>query len=73
MISRMFRNDNGRGDTFDLTERMVYKIAAGLQIGKKGYLELMEIAFPEMFEALDIGETPTCLNTTLMEKGKPIL
>ena len=73
MISRMFRNDNGRGDTFDLTERMVYKIAAGLQIGKKGYLELMEIAFPEMFEALDKGETPTFLNTTLMDKGKPIL
>ena len=73
MISRMFRNDNGRGDTFDLTERMVYKIAAGLGIGKRGYMALMEIAFPELFEALGQGENPTILNITLTEKGKPTL
>ncbi len=36
MVSRMFKNLNGRGDTFDLTERMVYKIALGLNLGKKG-------------------------------------
>ena len=73
MISRMFRNDNGRGDTFDLTERMVYKIAAGLRIGRQGYWRLMEIAFPELFEALGQGDNPNRLNTTLMEKGKPTL
>ena len=73
MISRMFRNDNGRGDTFNLTERMVYKIAAGLRIGRQGYWRLMEIAFPELFEALGQGDNPNRLNTTLMEKGKPTL
>lgn len=73
MISRMFRNDNGRGDTFDLTERMVYMIAAGLGIGKPGYLALMEIAFPELFEALEQGVNPNCLNITLTDKGKPPL
>lgn len=73
MISRMFRNDNGRGDTFDLTERMVYKIAAGLRIGRQGYWRLMEIAFPELFEALGQGDNPNCLNITLTEKGKPTL
>ena len=73
MISRMFRNDNGRGDTFNLTERMVYKIAAGLRIGRQGYWRLMEIAFPELFEALGQGDNPNRLNATLMEKGKPTL
>ena len=73
MISRMFRNDNGRGDSFDLTERMVYKIAAGLRLGRQGYLALMEIAFPELFDALGQGENPTILNIMLMEKGKPTL
>ena len=73
MISRMFRNDNGRGDTFDLTERMVYRIAAALRIGRQGFLDLMDIAFPEMFEALDRGDPPSCLNITLTEKGKPPL
>jgi hypothetical protein len=36
---------------------MVYKIALGLNLGKKGYPELMEIAFPELFEALGCGLT----------------
>lgn len=48
MVSKMFKILNGRGDTFDLTERMVYKVALGLNLGKQGYLALMEIAFPEM-------------------------
>ena len=73
MISRMFRNDNGRGDTFNLTERMVYKIAAGLRIGRQGYWSLMEIAFPELFEALGQGDNPNRLNITLIDKGKPTL
>ena len=73
MISRMFRNDNGRGDTFDLTERMVYKIAAGLKIGMHGYMTMMEIAFPELFDALEKGDNPTSLNITLTDKGKPPL
>ena len=33
----------------------------------------MEIAFPELFEALGQGDNPNRLNTTLMEKGKPTL
>ena len=69
----MFRNDNGRGDTFDLTWQMVYRIAAALRIGRSGYHDLMDIAFPEMFEALDRGDPPSCLNITLTEKGKPPL
>lgn len=73
MVSRMFRNSNGRGDTFDLTERMVYKIALGLNLGKKGYLELMEIAFPELFEALGCGLTYTHLTDMLNDNGKPPL
>ena len=73
MVSRMFKNLNGRGDTFDLTERMVYKVALGLKLGRKGYWSLMEIAFPELFEALDSGETHTDLNITLNKKGKPPL
>ena len=73
MVSRMFRNSNGRGDTFDLTERMVYKIALGLKLGKKGYLELMEIAFPELFEALGCGLTHTHLKDMLNDSGKPPL
>ena len=58
MVSRMFENLNRRGDTFDLTERMVVKIAAGLCIGVKGYLILMEAAFPEYFEPCDTAENP---------------
>ena len=73
MVSRMFRNSNGRGDTFDLTERMVYKIALGLKLGKNGYLELMEIAFPELFEALGCGLTHTHLKDMLNDSGKPPL
>ena len=73
MISRMFRNDNGRGDSFNLTERMVYKIAADLRIGRQGYWRLMEIAFSELFVALGQGDNPNRLNITLMEKGKPKL
>ena len=69
----MFRNDNGRGDTFDLTWHMVYRIAAALRIGRSGFHDLMDIAFPEMFEALDLGDPPSCLNITLTEKGKPPL
>ena len=69
----MFRNDNGRGDSFDLTERMVFRIAAGLQIGKIGYQTLMETAFPELFDALEQGVTPNCLNITLTDNGKPPL
>ena len=73
MVSRMFKNLNGRGDTFELTERMVYKVALGLKLVRKGYWSLMEIAFPELFEALDSGETHTDLNITLNKKGKPPL
>ena len=69
----MFRNDNGRGDTFDLTWHMVYRIAAALRIGRSGFHDLMDIAFPEMCEALDRGDPPSCLNITLTEKGKPPL
>ena len=73
MVSRMFKNLNGRGDTFDLTERMVYKIALGLNLGKNGYLELMEIAFPELFEALGCGRTYIHLTDMLNDNGKPPL
>lgn len=73
MISRMFRNSNGRGDSFDLTGRMVAKIAAGLCIGVEGYLILMEAAFPEYFEALRNKENTQCLNITLKNEGKPPL
>ena len=52
---------------------MVYKVALGLKLGRKGYWSLMEIAFPELFEALDSGETHTDLNITLNKKGKPPL
>lgn len=52
---------------------MVYRIAAGLGIGKPGYTALMEIAFPELFEALEQGVNPNCLNITLTDKGKPPL
>ena len=38
MVSRMFKNLNGRGDTFELTERMVYKVALGLKLGRKSYV-----------------------------------
>ena len=71
MVSRMLKNQNGRGDTFDLTERMVYKVALGLNLGKQGYLALMQIAFPEMFEALGSGQPYTYLVDTLNDKGKP--
>ena len=47
---------------------MVYKIAARLRIGRQGYWILMEIAFPEFFEALGQGDNPNRLNTTLMEQ-----
>ncbi len=73
MVSRMLKNLNGRGDTFDLTERMVYKVALGLNLGKQGYLDLMEIAFPEMFKALGCGHTYTHLIDTLNDNGKPPL
>ncbi len=52
---------------------MVYKIALGLNLGKKGYLELMEIAFPELFEALCCGLTYTHLKDMLNDNGKPPL
>ena len=52
---------------------MVYRIAAALRIGRQGFLDLMDIAFPEMFEALDREDPPSCLNITLTEKGKPPL
>ena len=73
MISRMFKNTNGRGDSFDLTERMVAKIAAGLCVGVEGYLILMEAAFSEYFEALRNKENTQCLNISLKSNGKPPL
>ena len=73
MISRMFKNTNGRGDSFDLTERMVAKIAAGLCVGVEGYLILMEAAFPKYFEALRNKENTQCLNILLKSNGKPPL
>jgi len=50
---------------------MVYKVALGLNLGKQGYLALMEIAFPEMFEALGCGLTYTHLEDMLNDNGKP--
>ena len=47
MVSRMFRDQNGRGETFDLTPVMVMKIACALEVGTEGYTQLMEAAYPE--------------------------
>lgn len=71
MISRMFRNDNGHGDTFDLQPYMVMKIACGLAIGWDGYRELMEAAFSEFTEMLEAHLPATMMNCLLEERGKP--
>ena len=52
MISRMFHNVNGKGDTFYLTPEMVMKIAIGVMAGWEGYIQLMEAAFPKYTSAL---------------------
>lgn len=52
MISRMFHNVNGKGDTFYLTPEMVMKIAIGVMAGWEGYKQLMEAAFPAYTSAL---------------------
>ncbi len=52
MISRMFHNTNGRGDTFRLTPEMVMQIAMGLEQGWDGYRALMEAAFPFFAKSL---------------------
>ena len=71
MVSRMFKNDNGHGDSFDLQPYMVMKIACGLAIGWDGYRELMEAAFPEFMETLDDHLPATMMNCLLEERGKP--
>lgn len=73
MISRMFRDQNGKGDTFDLTPEMVMKISCALEVGADGYVQLMEAAYPEFVEALRNKERTVILNITLAEKGKPPL
>lgn len=73
MVSRMFRDQNGRGDTFDLTPEMVMKIACALEAGTEGYLQLVEAAYPEFIEALHNKERTMILNIQLIEKGKPPL
>ena len=73
MISRMFRDQNGRGDTFDLTPVMVMKIACALEVGTEGYMQLMEAAYPEFVDALRSKERTMILNINLSEKGKPPL
>ena len=73
MISRMFRDQNGRGDTFDLTPVMVMKIACALKVGTEGYMKLMEAAYPEFVNALHSKERTMILNINLSEKGKPPL
>ena len=73
MISRMFRDQNGRGDTFDLTPVMVMKIACALEVGTEGYMQLMEAAYPEFTDALRNKERTMILNINLSEKGKPPL
>ena len=71
IVSRMFNNDNGHGDSFDLQPYMVMKIACGLRIGWDGFRELMEAAFPEFMETLDAHQPATMMNTLLGERGKP--
>ena len=56
MISRMFHNINGKGDTFYLTPEMVMKIAIGVMAGWEGYIQLMEAAFPAYTSALENHE-----------------
>ena len=73
MISRMLRNNNGRGDSFDLTPEKVMKIACALEIGTEGYMLLMEAAYPEFVKALRNKERTLILNMNLIEKGKPPL
>ena len=73
MISRMFRDQNGRGDTFDLTPVMVMKIACALEVGTEGYMKRMEAAYPEFTDALRNKERTMILNINLLEKGKPPL
>ncbi len=73
MISRMFRDQNGRGDTFDLTPVMVMKIACALEVGTEGYMQLMKAAYPELLDALRSKERTMILNINLSEKGKPPL
>lgn len=71
MVCRMFKNDNGHGDPFDLTPTMVMKIACGLTIGWSGYRKLMEVAFPEFIETLDARQPANMLRDLLDEHGKP--
>lgn len=73
MISRMFRDQNGRGDAFDLTPVMVMKIACALEVGAEGYIQLMEAAYPEFLDSLRNKERTIILNIKLAEKGKPPL
>lgn len=58
MISRLFRNQNGRGDTFDLTPVMVMKIAYALEVGT--------------VDALRSKDRTMLLNINLSEKGTPL-
>ena len=71
MVCRMMRNDNGHGDSFDLSPYMVMKIACGLTIGWSGYRKLMEAAYPEFIEILDAHQPATMLRELLEEHGKP--
>ena len=69
MISRMFRDQNGRGDTFDLTPVMVMKIACALDVGAEGYMQLMEAAYPEYVKPAQ-SECRLISTTFLIYKGK---
>ena len=73
MILRMFHNNNGRGDSFNLTPEKVMNIACALEIGTEGYMLLMEAAYPEFIKALRNKERTIILNVNLVEIGKPPL
>ena len=71
MVSRMFRDQNDRGDTFDLTPVMVMKIACALEVSTEGYMQLIEAAYPDFTDAFRNKERTMILNITLSEKGPP--
>ena len=71
MVCRLFNNNNGHGDSFDLTPAMIMKIACGLTMGWTGFQELLRVAIPEFTETLDAHEPATMLRGRFQEKGKP--
>ena len=63
MISSMFHNVNGKGDTFYLTPEMVMKNAISVMAGWEGYIQLMEAAFPAYTSALKNRENYCTMNS----------